>query len=182
MAQPLKFVFLGTTALEVKELLGQLAQMMNGSELTSGELAGTQIYRFSREGTLQDKTPGGFTVYGGSIESDFRGALSLLVKNADGVVGIVPADLTRAAESRKVLGSIHRAIQAQREEEKELPFLIQYHWPSQGGAISPEELDNGLGINPKAAERVYSRTGGGEVGNGLRALIERFQRLKSSPK
>ena len=178
MARSLKFVVLGVTTLEVGEMLGSMAQALNGSEVTSGELTGSRIYRF----TCDEKTEGAaqrkVSVYGVSMELDFRGTIALLTKNADGVVGVVPADLTRVEESRRVLGSLHRVMQARQGEEKEFPFAIQYHWPFQGGAASPEELDGVLGVNPQAAERVFSRAGGEGADKGIRALIEKFSKAK----
>lgn len=168
--------------LEVKELLGLLAQSMKGSEISHGEVAGSRVCRFSGVEKLEKGLEREFTVYGASMEFDFRGVLNLLVGNADGLIGLIPADLTRVGESRKVLTSLHRVLEAYRAEEKELPIAIQYHWALQQTGLSPEELDQNLGVNPQVVARVLSHAGDDNIRTGILALFEGLQRLKSSPK
>ena len=172
MAQSLKFVVLGATGLEVKELLEAVAQSTKSSEVSHGEVAGSRVYRFSNKGSSDKEGRLDYTVYGASMESDFRAVFSLLLETADGAIGLIPADLTREDESRKVLVSLHRAMQARPPKEQQMPFVVQYHWALQATGPSPEELDQLLGVNPEVAPRIFSQAGGDQVGKGILALRE----------
>ena len=182
MSHSRKLVVLGTTTLEVETILALMSQAVEGSEVSHGEIAGSRVSRFSSKKEGLRGAAGDFKIYATSMECDFRGIFTLLVKNADGVIGVVPADAGRITESRKVLTALHRALEVRRKDDEELPFVIQYHWPLQSTGPSPEEMDELLGVNPQVVKRCFSRADGKQVTQGFAALFEELQRLKSSPK
>ena len=182
MSQSYKLLVFGSTALEVEAVLVLMSQAMKGSEVAHGEIAGSRVSRFSGHEKREDGPKREFTVYGVSMEADFRGVFRLLGNNADGAIGLIPADSARVVESKKVLAALQRVLEMHREEGKKFPFVIQYHGSSQEVNSSPEELDGLLGINPQGVTRCCSQADGQEVDQGLIALFDSLQRLKSSPK
>ena len=169
-----KFVVFGSSTREVEALLGFMSQAMKGSEVVHGDLAGSRVSRFSGHHKGENGSGGEFTVYGTSTKLDFGGIFKLLAENAAGVIGLIPADSARLEESRKILTSLHRALEARRKAEKDLPFVIQYHWPTQEVSPTPEELDEFLGINPQVVKRCYSRASGEQANSGVLALFEQL--------
>ena len=186
MAESLKFVLLGGSAMEIEALVNDLASHFEGASVQCSVVADCPIFRFSGKIEKEGEPSLIFELFGASLQSDFRGLFKLLLNDADGVIGFIPAILGRIEETRQVLPPLFRSIQARREEGSELLFLLQYHWPANESIPTPEILDEILGVNAEAVTRVFSRVGEPNQVNGLYGLfskyLEEVQRVKSSPK
>ena len=121
-----------------------------------------------------------FALYALAGRPDFRSLYQLLLSNADGVIALIPADLNRCSESAKILGHLQKWLQDKKEEGRELPFLLQYHWSERATKPSPEELDRALGVKPEAVERVFTQAGAPEQEKPILALLKKYQALAKS--
>lgn len=174
MAEPLKLVLLGSTASEVKELLEAQAQHFQNASLQEGRVTGCSVFRFSSQLDLGEKGSPSFSLYGASMESGYRGIYALLMHNADGVMGLIPADLARVKEGQSVLVSLLQGLEERRAESNELPLLLQYQWTASAISPAPEELDQALGVNPSAVSCIFTRAGAPEQTSGIEALLTKI--------
>ena len=171
MADSLKLVCLGGTPEEVVSLMGAYSSAFGDAELERGVVAGSEVLSFKSSlevGESQQR----FTLYALAGQPDFRSVYQLLLSNADGVLGWVPADLNRCGESSKVLIHILKAVQLKKDEERELPFLLQYNWSDSTNGPSPEELDQALGVNPQVVTRVFTSADTPEPKMVMTTLLE----------
>lgn len=125
--------------------------------------------------------PQSFTLYLAPSESDFRGIYEPLLANADGVIGLVPAELSRINESPAILVSVHQVLQQRRASAQELRFLLQYHYPAGAQAPAPEQIDQALGVNPKAVARIFTSADSPNQSQAVATLLEECLRLSSDP-
>ncbi|MDQ8190697.1 hypothetical protein [Roseibacillus persicicus] len=174
MAVPLKLVLFGPTAEEVSALIEALAGQFQ-SDVAKGEVAGASIYRFTVQG---GESAASFALYAASQESDFRGVFETLATGADGLIALIPADLSRIEESRRTLGHLHRGLTALRNKNEQVAFLLQYHSPAQATGPSVPELDQALGVNPNAVQRAFSQEGQPNMRDGLQAILQAVAKFK----
>ena len=173
MPAPLKLVSVGGRAEEISSLMQDQAQLFGGAEVKVGKVAGIQIFRFEATIPLEDKTLE-LSLYAAEGQSDFRGVYQTLTANAHGVIGFIPADLTRIEESMLVLGRLHSCFQERKKQGEELMFMLQYHWAmNANGQPHPEELDRALGLNPETMQRVFTEENTSNQAEATIALLER---------
>lgn len=171
MPAPLKIVILGGNNAEVADLMAELAYDLGEVPVEVGAIAGGEIHRFAANYPAEGEAVTAINCYGVASGLDFRGVYPALLKGAHGAIGLIPANLSRIEASRRILGPLHQSLLDQKDQGTELALVLQYHWPQDGSAPSPEELDQALGVNPKAIERVFTQSDGSEQSKGLKKIL-----------
>lgn len=171
MARPLKLVLLGGSGSEMEELVKAIAKEFGATEVEHGSLAGTVVHRFSTSLPLKEGESLAFAVFAVAGDWDFHGLYKPLLENADGVVGLIPADLARLQSNQRILGPLNQRLQESRATAAPFAYLLQYHWARQATAPSVTQVDQALGINPKNIARVFTQAGGVEQAKGIQALL-----------
>ncbi len=171
MAKPLKLVLIGGSPDVVGELVTAIAAECNQAVVTSRLVAGIEVHRFSVCGENQEQPWQFFALAGGA---DFRALYRTVLQDADGLIGLIPADLRTVVQSQIDLGPMYQSIQEAKEKGRELPFVLQYHWSIRANEARPEELDQALGINPQAVSRVFTQVGRVPQSQALRALVNKL--------